>query len=116
MSENPFLLGEKLSVNRSSTPSARFSQLSVLDTITELQTDAERGLSNNQDVLNRRSLHGINELSSEEEESLFMKFISSFYSDPLILLLIGSAVISFWMATLTMSCRSHWLSQLLSSS
>ncbi|KAM9889973.1 hypothetical protein OXX79_011754, partial [Metschnikowia pulcherrima] len=97
MSENPFLLGEKLSVNRSSTPSARFSQLSVLDTITELQTDAERGLSNNQDVLNRRSLHGINELSSEEEESLFMKFISSFYSDPLILLLIGSAVISFWM-------------------
>ena len=97
MSENPFLLGEKLLVNRLSTPSARFSQLSVLDTITELQTDAERGLSNNQDVLNRRLLHGINELSSEEEESLFMKFISSFYSDPLILLLIGSAVISFWM-------------------
>lgn len=97
MSDNPFLLGEKTLANRLSTPSARFSQLSVSDTVTELQTDLKSGLSNNQDILNRRLLYGINELNSEEEESLAMKFISSFYSDPLILLLIGSAVISFWM-------------------
>ncbi|OBA21180.1 calcium-transporting P [Metschnikowia bicuspidata var. bicuspidata NRRL YB-4993] len=97
MSENPFLLGEKLLKNRLSTPSARYSQLSVSDTITELQTDSQNGLSNSQDILNRRLLHGINELSSDEEESLVMKFISSFYSDPLILLLIASAVLSFWM-------------------
>lgn len=95
MSENPFLLGEK--APRPSTPSIRFSQLSVEDTLTELRTDASAGLSNNQDVLNRRLIHGVNELDSGEEELLLMKFVLSFYLDPLILLLIASAVISFWM-------------------
>ncbi|EEQ36989.1 hypothetical protein CLUG_01112 [Clavispora lusitaniae ATCC 42720] len=96
MSDNPFLVGDK-PPSRSSTPSIKFSQKTVEDTISELRTDITSGLSSNQDVLNRRSIHGVNELSSDEEESLVMKFVSSFYSDPLILLLIGSAVVSFWM-------------------
>lgn len=95
MSDNPFLINEKTSAR--TTPSVRFSQLSVEDTVLELQTDQNTGLSNNQDILNRRLIHGMNELTSDEEELLLMKFVSSFYSDPLILLLIGSAVISFWM-------------------
>lgn len=96
MSDNPFLLAEK-SPSRSSTPSVKYSQISVDSTLQDFQTDKKLGLCNNQDVLNRRLINGVNELNSEEEESLLMKFISSFYSDPLILLLIGSAVISFWM-------------------
>lgn len=83
--------------SRSSTPSARFAQTSVEATVGELNTDAKYGLSNNQDVLNRRSLHGDNELQSEEDDSLLKRFVLLFYLDPLILLLIGSAVISFWM-------------------
>lgn len=97
MNSAPFSETEKLPPSREGTPSARFSQISVADTVLELQTDSHAGLCNNQDVVHRRLIHGINEMSSEEEESLVMKFISSFYSDPLILLLIGSAVISFWM-------------------
>lgn len=96
MSGNPLIDTEKLP-DRSGTPSVHFSQLSVADTLTELQTNGVSGLSNNQDVIHRRLIHGENELNSDDEESLVMKFISSFYSDPLILLLIGSAVISFWM-------------------
>lgn len=94
MSENPMLLNEKPSRY---TASIRFAQLSVDDTVSELQTNRVTGLSDNQDIVNRQLIHGVNELNSEEEESLVMKFISSFYSDPLILLLIASAVVSFWM-------------------
>lgn len=82
---------------RENSASVKFSKMSVTDTISELQTDGKVGLSNNQDILNRRSIHGVNELSNEEDENLILKFFSSFYQDPLILLLIGSAVISFWM-------------------
>ncbi|KAK6201644.1 calcium/mangenease P-type ATPase [Scheffersomyces amazonensis] len=95
MSENPFEV--KVPVGRSSSPSIRFSQKSKEETASELQTDIAVGLSNSQDILNRRSLHGINELSNDEEESIVIKFLSKFYEDPLILLLIGSAIISFWM-------------------
>lgn len=100
MSDNPFLITEKLpsrSSSRSSTPSVKYSQFSVDATVQEFQTDKKLGLCNNQDVLNRRLISGVNELTSDEEESLLRKFISSFYLDPLIMLLIGSAVISFWM-------------------
>lgn len=96
MSDNPFLLAERVP-SRSSTPSVKYSQVSVEATVHDLKTDKKLGLCNNQDVLNRRLINGINELSSEDDESLLKKFISCFYLDPLILLLIGSAVISFWM-------------------
>lgn len=96
MSDNPFLLAERLP-SRSSTPSVKYSQVSADATAQDLQTDKKLGLCNNQDVLNRRLINGINELSSDDEESLLSKFVACFYLDPLILLLIGSAVISFWM-------------------
>ncbi|CAH2350313.1 calcium-transporting ATPase 1 [[Candida] railenensis] len=102
MGDNPYLSkieGPSGAINppRSASPSIKFCSKTIEDTVADLKTDLKIGLSNNQDILNRRSIHGINELSSEEEENLFMKFISNFYEDPLILLLIGSAVISFWM-------------------
>lgn len=96
MSENPFLLSER-TPSRASTPSVKYAQISALATVQEFQTDGKLGLCNNQDVLNRRLINGVNELSGDEEESLLMKFVLSFYLDPLILLLIGSAVVSFWM-------------------
>lgn len=95
MNGNPFELKDIPS--RANTPSVKFCQKTVEETVAEFQTDLKSGLSNNQDILNRRSLHGTNELSGDEDENLFLKFISSFYEDPLILLLIGSALISFWM-------------------
>lgn len=97
MSDNPYELKPIVPPSRTSTPSIKFSQKSIEETASELQTNLTHGLCNSQDIINRRSIHGINELSSEEEESLLLKFISSFYQDPLILLLIGSAIISFWM-------------------
>lgn len=98
MSGNPYEMKPDLAPPvRASSPSIKYCQLSIADTVAELQTDLSTGLTNNQDILNRRSIHGINELSNEDDENLFIKFLSNFYGDPLILLLIGSAVISFWM-------------------
>ena len=99
MSDNPYeLKPPQLSTQRANnTPSTKYCQQSIEQTAADFQTDIKVGLTNSQDVLNRRSIHGVNELSSDEEESLVWKFISSFYQDPLILLLIGSAVISVWM-------------------
>lgn len=98
MSANPFeIKRDLLPPTRSNSPSIRYCQRTIHDTVQELQTDLTLGLTNNQDVITRRSIHGINELSGEEEENLILKFLSNFYQDPLILLLIASAVISFWM-------------------
>ncbi|ODV81274.1 calcium/mangenease P-type ATPase [Suhomyces tanzawaensis NRRL Y-17324] len=96
MSDNPFE-AKTLASTRANSASLKFCQRSIDDTVSELQTDLATGLATNQDVLNRRSLHGVNELSNDEEENIVLKFLSNFYEDPLILLLIGSAVISFWM-------------------
>ncbi|CAK9442115.1 uncharacterized protein LODBEIA_P58630 [Lodderomyces beijingensis] len=99
MSSNPYEISPDQAKlpHRANVPSLKFSQKTVEETAGELDTDVKTGLTNSQDVLNRKSIYGANELNSEEEDSLVMKFIKSFYQDPLILLLIGSAVISFWM-------------------
>lgn len=89
------LISEK-NPSRANTPLARFAQQLIKDTIAEFVTDAHLGLSNTQDILNRRLIHGDNELTHDEKELLVVKFFQAF-NDPLILLLIGSAVISFWM-------------------
>lgn len=81
----------------SNTPAASFCSLTVEETTSRLHTSIEHGLDSQQDASYRRSIHGLNELKGEEEESLLWKFIGNFYEDPLILLLIGSAVISFIM-------------------
>ena len=98
MTENPFDVEQVLKPpQRVNSAANRYCTQSVEDTVLEFKTDPHKGLSDNQDILNRRSIHGVNEFAEDEEESLVKKFIASFYSDPLILLLIGSAVISFWM-------------------
>jgi Ca2+-transporting ATPase len=95
MSDNPFL-DPSVRAPSPAPVAARFLQRSVADTVRELDTDPLRGLSLGQISL-RRALHGVNELSGDEEESLVSKFAANFYGDPLILLLIGSAAVSFWM-------------------
>lgn len=97
MNGNPYALEEDVFNSRANSASMKYCQKSVEQTCDDFKTDPVSGLSNNQDVLNRRSINGINELSNEVKENLFLKFVSKFYEDPLILLLIGSAVISFWM-------------------
>lgn len=62
-----------------------------------MDTSLQVGLRSLAEVNDRRSTHGINELTSDEKESLLLKFFATFYEDPLILLLIGSAAISFYM-------------------
>ncbi|PVH13952.1 calcium-transporting P-type ATPase, PMR1-type [Candidozyma duobushaemuli] len=78
------------------TPSARWAQTDVAEVLNQFATDARQGLHSTQDILVRRSVHGDNELQQGEKESVAWKFLQAF-NDPLILLLIGSAVISFWM-------------------
>ncbi|KAI5959721.1 PMR1 [Candida pseudojiufengensis] len=99
MSSNPYDINtDQLKLpHRANTPSLKFCSKTIEETASELNTDIKLGLTNNQDVLNRKSIYGSNELNNKEEESLIWKFIQSFYQDPLILLLIGSAIISFWM-------------------
>ncbi|KAI8095979.1 PMR1-type calcium-transporting P-type ATPase [Thamnidium elegans] len=77
------------------TPSAKASRQSVEQVASDFNTDPNRGLYSS-DVLGLRALYGSNELEADDEESLFSKFIGSF-KDPLILLLLGSAVISVLM-------------------
>lgn len=74
------------------TPSAKASRQSVEQVANDFNTDPNRGIYSS-DVNGLRALYGANELEADDEESLFSKFIGSF-KDPLILLLLGSAVIS----------------------
>jgi Ca2+-transporting ATPase len=80
--------------------SSKYCVMSVDETVNELDTNITSGLANPQDIADRRSRHGMNELDSEEEESLVWKFLETFYSDPMIMLLIGSAFISFIMGNI----------------
>ncbi|ODQ66871.1 calcium-transporting P [Nadsonia fulvescens var. elongata DSM 6958] len=89
-----------LASRSANTPSATYCALSVEETCTKLHTSVTDGLESVQDANYRRSVHGLNELVSEEEENMVLKFISQFYEDPLILLLIGSALVSFFMGNL----------------
>lgn len=80
-----------LSVGKT-TPSAKAARQSAEHVANEFNTDPNRGLYTS-DIVGLRALYGSNELEAEDDESLFSKFIGSF-KDPLILLLLGSAVIS----------------------
>ena len=84
MTENPFDVEQVLKPpQRVNSAANRYCTQSVEDTVLEFKTDPHKGLSDNQDILNRRSIHGVNEFAEDEEESLVKKFIASFYSDPL---------------------------------
>lgn len=98
MSENPYdKLRGLLPAGGSHTPLLKYSQMLVPAVVAEMETDPARGLASPQDVLNRRAVHGDNELLGEEDDPLWKKFVGNFYEDPLILLLIGLAVVLFWM-------------------
>lgn len=80
-----------------STPSAQYCQMTVEEACSKLTTNPEAGLPSNQDASYRRSIHGANEFAQEEEDSLVKKFFEQFSENPLLLLLIGAAAVSFFM-------------------
>lgn len=75
-------------------PSAEFCTMSIIETLEKLQTDRASGISTIEEVDRRREEYGTNEVMTEDDESLIKKFLSIFVEDRLILLLIGSAVVS----------------------
>uniref|UniRef100_A0A672GRA8 Calcium-transporting ATPase n=2 Tax=Salarias fasciatus TaxID=181472 RepID=A0A672GRA8_SALFA len=75
--------------------SRKASELPVNEAAYVLQADLQVGLTQ-EEVVRRRAFHGWNEFDISEEEPLWKKYISQF-KDPLILLLLSSAVISVLM-------------------
>ena len=82
------------------TPSLEYCTVSVEETIDKLNTNSKTGLSSADEADHRRKEYGPNEISVEDDESLWKKFLSNFVEDRLILLLIGSAVVSAIMGNL----------------
>ncbi|CAM9017461.1 unnamed protein product [Wickerhamomyces anomalus] len=104
-SDNPYDIelnggSRPLTPPQDTSPSYEYCTLSIEQTVSQLRTDLSTGLTSVQDVTQRRGLHGLNELNGDEEENLAIKFLQTFYQDPLILLLIGSAAISFFMGNI----------------
>ncbi|ROL41344.1 Calcium-transporting ATPase type 2C member 1 [Anabarilius grahami] len=75
--------------------SKKASELPVNEVACALQADLQFGLTQ-EEVERRRAYHGWNEFDISEDEPLWKKYISQF-KDPLILLLLASAVISVLM-------------------
>ncbi|XP_031432292.1 calcium-transporting ATPase type 2C member 1 isoform X2 [Clupea harengus] len=75
--------------------SKKASELPVNEVVCTLQADLQFGLTH-EEVVRRRAYHGWNEFDINEEEPLWRKYISQF-KDPLIMLLLASAVISVLM-------------------
>lgn len=78
------------------TPSAKVARQSFNQVAADFNTDINVGLSNH-DVAYRRKIHGYNEFETAEKDSLLLKFWKSFVENPLILLLLGSALVSLIM-------------------
>lgn len=87
-------------LNMSSGGAERFSRLRAseacglpqAEVLGRLGVEAGRGLSPQQ-VDQRRAVHGLNQFAIKEEDPLWKKYLNQF-NDPLILLLLASAVIS----------------------
>ncbi|KAF9434576.1 High affinity Ca2+/Mn2+ P-type ATPase-like protein [Entomortierella beljakovae] len=79
-----------------STPSATFARRTAEETATQLESSAISGLTT-QEANKRRLQYGPNEFEVEDDESIYLKFFKSFYENPLILLLLASAVVSLIM-------------------
>ncbi|KAF4102896.1 calcium-transporting ATPase type 2C member 1 isoform X1 [Onychostoma macrolepis] len=75
--------------------SKKASELPVNEVACALQADLQFGLTQ-EEVTRRRVYHGWNEFDISEDEPLWKKYLSQF-KDPLILLLLASAVISVLM-------------------
>ncbi|XP_021371301.1 calcium-transporting ATPase type 2C member 1-like isoform X1 [Mizuhopecten yessoensis] len=70
-------------------------QLSVAETENQLRTESSTGLEQ-EEADRRRAVHGYNEFEITKDEPLWKKYLGQF-NDPLILLLLASAVISIFM-------------------
>ncbi|KAF2088589.1 calcium-transporting P [Saccharata proteae CBS 121410] len=88
--------------NRSQEPgptiTSAYSILSPKDTATQLATSLTRGLAPSEASARIRD-HGTNELPHEEPEPLWLRFVKQF-QETLILLLLGSAAVSFIMGNI----------------
>ncbi|KAF2134823.1 calcium-transporting P-type ATPase-like protein [Dothidotthia symphoricarpi CBS 119687] len=99
-SASPFLQPPELQ-KKSGTPSSitsTYSLLSTQETAQKLSTSLTHGLSSS-DASARIHTHGLNELPHEEPEPLWLRFLKQF-KETLILLLLGSAAVSFLMGNL----------------
>lgn len=75
--------------------SKKASELPVSEVAWILKADLQRGLTNSE-VCHRRASHGWNEFDISEDEPLWKKYIAQF-KNPLLMLLLASAVISILM-------------------
>ncbi|KAI3651082.1 hypothetical protein MP228_004563 [Amoeboaphelidium protococcarum] len=76
----------------SKRPWYTFALKNVNDVVAELSSDIQRGLSRSE-ASKRLSRYGLNELTADDAQPIYMKFLEQF-KQPLILLLLGSAVVS----------------------
>ncbi|SMN19086.1 similar to Saccharomyces cerevisiae YGL167C PMR1 High affinity Ca2+/Mn2+ P-type ATPase required for Ca2+ and Mn2+ transport into Golgi [Maudiozyma saulgeensis] len=98
-SDESLLLSTKELLSKA-TPSLEFCKISVEETVDRLNTNSKTGLASTEEANHRRKEYGPNEISVEDDESLWKKFLSNFVEDRLILLLIGSAFVSAIMGNL----------------
>ncbi|KAI7864906.1 PMR1-type calcium-transporting P-type ATPase [Spinellus fusiger] len=75
------------------TPSAKAARQLIEQVVSEFNSHLTRGLSQSH-VNTLRPIYGFNELEKAEADSLLTKFIDSFKENRLILLLLGSAIVS----------------------
>ncbi|CCH59840.1 hypothetical protein TBLA_0C00190 [Henningerozyma blattae CBS 6284] len=82
------------------TSSLKYCTLSIEETESNLQTNSKTGISSFEDAIQRRNIYGPNEIVQEDDEPIWKKFLMNFIEDPLILLLFGSAILSFLMGNI----------------
>lgn len=75
------------------TPSAIYAHKSVGETLADFSTDGEKGLAS-ASVSALVAQYGPNEFELPPDEPLWLKFAKQVYENPLILLLLGSSVVS----------------------
>ncbi|KAL6707648.1 High affinity Ca2+/Mn2+ P-type ATPase-like protein [Coniothyrium glycines] len=100
-SATPSLRPPESQHTRSPTPSSitsSYSLLSAHETAHKLTTSVSHGLSSSEATARTHS-HGLNELPHEDPEPLWLRFVKQF-KETLILLLLGSAAVSFIMGNL----------------
>lgn len=80
--------------------SMEYCTLTVEETLRRLNTDPIKGLATIAEADSRRIEYGANEVVAEDDKNMLKDFVMTFIEDRLILLLIGSAFISFVMGNI----------------